>query len=58
MIRCCSRAKSRVEDTAEQVVLARIRELRAGGLTLRAIANKLNDERIPAKGSVPYLFSF
>jgi DNA invertase Pin-like site-specific DNA recombinase len=40
-----------VPHPLEQAALARIRELRQGGLTVRAIAAKLNAEGVPARGA-------
>lgn len=39
------------ENPAEQTAYQRLRELRSAGLSLRAIAERLNGERIPARGS-------
>jgi DNA invertase Pin-like site-specific DNA recombinase len=39
-----------VADAAEQEALVRIRELRAAGFSVRAIAEQLNAEGIPARG--------
>jgi len=38
-----------VENHAEQLVVARIRQQRSAGLSLRAIAGALDDERVPTK---------
>jgi len=38
-------------DEHEQVALARIRELRSEGLSVRAIADRLNSDRVPARGT-------
>ena len=35
----------------EQAVIAQVRELRAGGLSIRGIATRLNDQEVPARGS-------
>lgn len=37
-------------DSSEQVAITRIRELRADGFSIEAIAQTLNDEGIPARG--------
>jgi DNA invertase Pin-like site-specific DNA recombinase len=42
--------KQLVEHAAEQDALVRIRELRAEGFTVRAIAEQMNAEGIPARG--------
>jgi DNA invertase Pin-like site-specific DNA recombinase len=46
-----------VPNEGELAVLARIRELRASGLSLRAIAATLNAEGVPARGRRWYLRS-
>lgn len=42
--------KTLIDNAAEQRVIKRIRKLRADGLSQAAIAQKLNDERTPARG--------
>jgi site-specific DNA recombinase len=37
-------------DPAEQIILGRVLELRSSGMTIRAIANRMNDNQIPARG--------
>lgn len=45
------RGDSVIPNRAEQKTIAYIHELRAQGLTLRAITERLNDEDVPARGT-------
>jgi hypothetical protein len=45
-----------IEDPAEQAVISRVKELRARGLSLRAIANVLAEQGIQSRAAKPFHF--